>query len=189
MNNQSEIWQHVKSGGLYTIITDDATIMTDWVPKNAAPVHEGALMEADLTTVTAYMTHGGTWMVLAQNDDLEWVGRPCTVYMSLFDGQVWIRPHTEFHDGRFINLSVDEVRDCRPEAERNEAALAATTHTMNVARRIVREVVHGSRHVTLGDKVLAKMDAAEKGHCVHYTPSLMAMGDCATCGKTQETHP
>ncbi|WP_065335496.1 hypothetical protein [Tritonibacter mobilis] len=70
---QSEIWQHVRSGGLYTIIGH-------------------GLIEADLT--------------------------PATIYRSLWDGAVWVRPTAEFEDGRFRNLSVDEVTDCRPEADK-----------------------------------------------------------------------
>ena len=31
------------------------------------------------------------------------------IYRSLFDGQLWVRPHAEFFDGRFRNLSIDEV--------------------------------------------------------------------------------
>ncbi|MEO0861129.1 MAG: DUF1653 domain-containing protein [Pseudomonadota bacterium] len=71
---QSEIWQHKKSGGLYVV------------------VERSAYIEADLT--------------------------PAVVYRSLFDGAVWVRPAAEFFDGRFRNLSVDEVTDCRPENER-----------------------------------------------------------------------
>lgn len=62
----SLIWQHVKSGGLYRIVSQ-------------------GLIESDLT--------------------------PATIYESLWDGQIWIRPTSEFEDGRFINLSIDEVAD------------------------------------------------------------------------------
>ncbi len=74
---QSEIWQHVKSGGLYRLETDTALI------------EDGVVQAA--------------------------------IYRSLWDGQVWVRPVTEFFDGRFINLSVDEVTDCRPLADRGDA--------------------------------------------------------------------
>lgn len=74
---QSEIWQHVKSGGLYRLETDTALI------------EDGVVQAA--------------------------------IYRSLWDGQVWVRPVAEFFDGRFINLSVDEVTDCRPLADRGDA--------------------------------------------------------------------
>ncbi|WP_321362619.1 DUF1653 domain-containing protein [uncultured Celeribacter sp.] len=70
---QSEIWQHVASGGLYTVIA-----------------------------------HG------QREDDLT----PVTIYKSLWDGAIWVRPTSEFEDGRFINIAVDEVTDCRPEGQR-----------------------------------------------------------------------
>lgn len=69
---QSEIWQHVESGGLYCIVGK-------------------GLLEADLT--------------------------PVICYRSLWDGAVWIRPEEEFFDGRFRNLSVEEVTDCGPAAD------------------------------------------------------------------------
>ena len=70
---QSKIWQHVKSGGLYTIIGHGVIV-------------------ADLT--------------------------PATIYRSLWDGAVWVRPTAEFEDGRFRNIAVDEVTDCRPEEDK-----------------------------------------------------------------------
>lgn len=72
--SQSEIWQHIKTGGLYRLETDVAII------------------EADLGQAA--------------------------IYRSLWDGRVWVRPVAEFFDGRFRNLSVDEVADCRPLADR-----------------------------------------------------------------------
>lgn len=70
VHKQSEIWQHAKSGGLYTVVGH-------------------CLIEADLTHAT--------------------------IYRSLWDGQVWVRPTTEFEDGRFRNIAVDEVTDCTPQ--------------------------------------------------------------------------
>lgn len=50
-------WQHRKSGGLYTVLYDNAT----------------------------------------REHDLE----PVVVYRALSDGRIWVRPATEFFDGRF----------------------------------------------------------------------------------------
>lgn len=63
--NESEIWLHVKSGGLYMILCDTA------------------LLEANMSEVI--------------------------IYKSLWDGSIWVRPSSEFHDGRFRNINVDEV--------------------------------------------------------------------------------
>lgn len=71
---QSEIWQHVASGGLYTVIG-----------------------------------HG------LYQDDLA----PVTICKSLWDGEIWVCPTAEFEDGRFRNIAVDEVTDCRPEGQRS----------------------------------------------------------------------
>lgn len=75
--HQSEIWQHVKSGGLYRL-------------------------ETDLALIEDGMTRAA-------------------IYRSLFDGQIWVRPLEEFFDGRFRNLSVDEITDCRPLSDRGDA--------------------------------------------------------------------
>lgn len=75
--SQSEIWQHVKSGGLYRLET------------------YSALIEDGITQAA--------------------------IYRSLWDGQVWVRPVAEFFDGRFRNLAVDEITDCRPLADRGDA--------------------------------------------------------------------
>lgn len=64
--SQSEIWEHVKSGGLYRIVSTQG------------------INENDMTRVT--------------------------IYRSLWDGAVWVRPEEQFFDGRFRCLSIDEVR-------------------------------------------------------------------------------
>jgi hypothetical protein len=55
-------WKHVKSGGMYTVLHDDAEI-------------ESTLERA-------------------------------VVYRSLEGGRIWVRPHAEFFDGRFVMVSV-----------------------------------------------------------------------------------
>lgn len=71
----SEIWQHLRSGGLYMVLINDA------------------ILEAD--------------------------GNTAVVYKSLWDGAVFVRPYHEFYDGRFRNLSVEEVTDVRAEDDKN----------------------------------------------------------------------
>jgi hypothetical protein len=61
---QSEIWQHVKSGGLYRVVGE-------------------CLLEKDLTHLT--------------------------IYKSLMNGQQWVRPSLEFHDGRFRIVSLKSL--------------------------------------------------------------------------------
>jgi hypothetical protein len=73
----SEIWQHVKSGGLYVIVDGHAIIETD--------------------------------------------ATPAVAYRSLFDGQLWVRPTSEFNDGRFRNLSVEDIADVLTEEDKEEA--------------------------------------------------------------------
>lgn len=73
-HDQSEIWQHVESGGLYTVV--------------------GHGMNAtDLTDVT--------------------------IYRSLWDGLLLVSQTAEFENGQFRNLAVDEITDCRPEADKS----------------------------------------------------------------------
>jgi hypothetical protein len=65
LHEESLIWRHKKSGGLYKIVSRDAFL-------------ENSMVKA-------------------------------VVYESLWDGQVWVRPASEFFDGRFQCLNVDEV--------------------------------------------------------------------------------
>lgn len=68
----SEVWQHIESGGLYTILGD--------------------ALDADMS--------------------------PVIVHRSLWDGSLWVRSATEFHDGRFRNICLEEICDIsEPEAD------------------------------------------------------------------------
>lgn len=55
--NDRTYWHHMKTGGLYTVLHDDAI----------------------------------------REDDLE----PVIVYQNVGDGRIWVRPASEFFDGRF----------------------------------------------------------------------------------------
>ena len=52
---------------------------------------------------------GGLYRILTTRATNESDLKRVTVYESLFDGAIWVRPEEEFFDGRFINLSIDEV--------------------------------------------------------------------------------
>lgn len=52
---------------------------------------------------------GGLYTVLANNALLERSPEPQVVYRSLKDGQVWVRPWTEFYDGRYKCIPKDEL--------------------------------------------------------------------------------
>lgn len=43
---------------------------------------------------------------------------PVVIYESLHDGCVWVRPTEEFEDGRFRNVSVEEIAGGKPPAMR-----------------------------------------------------------------------
>lgn len=58
MSDNAPLWRHVKSGGLYTVL------------------HENATREHDL--------------------------EPVVVYRAVEGGRIWVRPHSEFYDGRFV---------------------------------------------------------------------------------------
>ncbi|AKR48455.1 MULTISPECIES: DUF1653 domain-containing protein [Acetobacter] len=51
---------------------------------------------------TQYMVMGkGTLQIEGPHDMTE-----CIVYMSMDDGRIWVRPSTEFFDGRFEKVEV-----------------------------------------------------------------------------------
>lgn len=108
---ESRIWRHKKTGGLYTVIADDAFLHIGRKPENASVVYDGAVFTEDMTPVIVCKTDVGSWFVCAPNAYPDMVGPwKFTVYQSLWDGQIWVCPIFEFHDGRFINLNVDEVK-------------------------------------------------------------------------------
>lgn len=53
---------------------------------------------------------GGTYRVIAQGR-IEADLTPATIYESLSDGSIWVRPTAEFQDGRFTALENMENRD------------------------------------------------------------------------------
>lgn len=66
-----------------------------------------AAQEEHSTTlgVWRHVRRGGQYIVIAQavrEHDLE----PMTIYKSVEDGRVWVRPSSEFMDGRFEQIGV-----------------------------------------------------------------------------------
>lgn len=54
-----------------------------------------------LSIVWKHLKTGGMYVIVDDSVMLEADLTPCVAYMSLKDGQVWIRPSEEFFDGRF----------------------------------------------------------------------------------------
>lgn len=61
---------------------------------------------------------GGLYAIVDDNALIEEPFTKAVAYRSLFDGQLWVRPHAEFFDGRFRNLSIDEVARTEPQHPR-----------------------------------------------------------------------
>jgi hypothetical protein len=71
---------------------------------------------ADHSEIWQHLESGGLYIVLINDATNENTGEPAVVYKSLWDGAVWVRPYSEFYDGRFRNLMIEEVTG----AERDE---------------------------------------------------------------------
>lgn len=56
-----------------------------------------------------HVKSGGLYEIVDDHALIEADITAAVIYRSLFDGQLWVRPHAEFFDGRFRNLSIDEV--------------------------------------------------------------------------------
>ena len=127
--NQSEIWRHTTTGGLYRIVDDKALLETNLMP--------------------------------------------VVVYASLFDDGVWVRPTTEFFDGRFVNLAINDVGIPKPEAEPDPEPQPVATDQQVADKpikpaRSKRKLNEGSNLTEVGLKVLARLceiaDARDDNH-------------------------
>jgi len=55
---------------------------------------------------------GGLYVIIDDEVNIEKDYTPSVMYMSLIDGEKWVRPREEFHDGRFENLnSIEYIGD------------------------------------------------------------------------------
>lgn len=57
------------------------------------------------STVWIHKKTQGLYVVIDMDANIEATLEKAVVYKSLETGQVWVRPASEFHDGRFDNLS------------------------------------------------------------------------------------
>ena len=57
-----------------------------------------------MTNIWRHRKTGGAYAVIQDNVMIEATMTPGTLYMSLETGQKWIRPESEFYDGRFERL-------------------------------------------------------------------------------------
>lgn len=96
-HRQSEIWQHVESGGIYTVVCCGLNVV-------------------DLI--------------------------PVTIYRSLWDGSIWVCPTAEFEDGRFRNIAVEDITDCRPSFDRE-----STTEANDLSFRPSDDVIAAAREL------------------------------------------
>lgn len=51
-----------------------------------------------------HIKSGGMYRVLTADAKLEWNLVRAVVYQSLADHSIWVRPHSEFMDGRFERI-------------------------------------------------------------------------------------
>lgn len=56
-----------------------------------------------------HVNSGGLYVVVGEGVLREHDLTECIVYRSLIDGQLWVRPATEFSDGRFRKLSLKDI--------------------------------------------------------------------------------
>jgi hypothetical protein len=65
--------------------------------------------EAPHSEIWQHVESGGLYVVIVNDALIEKTGTTAVVYKSLWDGAVWVRPYSEFYDGRFRNLMIEEV--------------------------------------------------------------------------------
>lgn len=51
---------------------------------------------------------GRLYVVLSEEIYIEKTNEKAVLYAAVSDGKQWVRPHAEFHDGRFLHLNALE---------------------------------------------------------------------------------
>ncbi len=62
------------------------------------------------STVWIHKKTQGLYIIIDMDANIEATMEKAVVYKSLADGQVWVRPTSEFFDGRFENLTQDAFK-------------------------------------------------------------------------------
>lgn len=68
------------------------------------------MQEDPRSKIYQHVKTGGLYIVLENDAFLEKSVEQCTIYKSLQNGKIWIRPYTEFWDGRFRCILKDELK-------------------------------------------------------------------------------
>lgn len=113
------------------------------------------------------------------------------VYMSEDDGTLWVRPTSEFLDGRFLAVTPEDAPGegvpKEPTTEDLKAAIQDATQTLAwCARRMPSKSMQTL--VTKWAEEIARMDEAAAPHT--YRPSMDPndQGACVTCGGSPGAH-
>lgn len=117
---QSSVWQHRRSGDLHMVLQDQTMCYF----QNMQGVYTGQnILIADDSKLAKLYCYIGVPGFFAVSDI---VGHPLngscvTIYKSLLDGQLWIMPFDAFHNGQFINFSIDQVVGYRCQMDKDAA--------------------------------------------------------------------
>ncbi len=58
-----------------------------------------------------HVKSGRVYAVIVENAVIETDMTPCVVYQGIDEDRTWVRPHAEFHDGRFKKLRPSAVEN------------------------------------------------------------------------------
>lgn len=109
---QSQLYMHAKSKGLYSLIYDNVWPMgaVEWMGYEGpiAPAFERCRVEANLELVNLVGTFDRARPIIFVPPSPV-LNQQYVAYQCLFDGCVWLRPASDFFDGRFVSLSVEMV--------------------------------------------------------------------------------
>lgn len=64
-----------------------------------------------MTNIWRHKKTGGLYIILEDDLTIEATMERAVCYVSIHDNRKWIRPHSEFHDGRFEVLNSFEYSD------------------------------------------------------------------------------